>query len=76
MAESVMRTEKRELHTRETADLIFRRYGIRAKPTSLGSQLWRAVKRANSPFYRSKTANNTYGLKEFRSLTGEPVLAS
>jgi len=76
MAENVMRSEKHEMHTREIAERIFKQHGIRVKPTSLGSQLWRAVKRPNSPFYRSKAANNTYGLKSVTNLPDEPMLES
>jgi hypothetical protein len=61
MAETVLRDEKREMHTREIAERIFQQFGVRVKPTSLGSQLWRATRRPNSPFCRSKNRKNTYG---------------
>ena len=41
--------------------------GIRVNKGSLGTQLWRHVKKhPDSPFYKSKRTRNTYGLKERR----------
>ena len=67
MALRVLRKHRKEMHTGEIAEHIFEEFHVRVNKRSLGTQLWRHIKRhQDSPFYRSERAQNTYGLKERR----------
>ena len=69
MALQVLRKHRKEMHTKEIAEDIFREFHVRVNKRGLGTQLWRHIKNhSDSPFYKSKTTSNTYGLKE-RQLT-------
>jgi hypothetical protein len=69
MALQVLRKHRKEMHTKEIAEDIFREFHIRVSKRGLGTQLWRHIKNhSDSPFYKSKRTSNTYGLKE-RHLT-------
>ena len=67
MALRVLRKHRKEMHADEIAEHIFEEFGVRVSKGSLGTQLWRHIKRhPDSPFYKSDRARNTYGLKERR----------
>jgi len=67
MAVQVLRKHRKEMHAEEIAEHIFEEFNVRVSKGSLGTQLWRHIKRhPDSPFYKSKRARNTYGLKERR----------
>jgi len=69
MALQVLRKHRKEMHTKEIAEDIFREFQVRVSKRGLGTQLWRHSKNhPDSPFYKSKKTSNTYGLKE-RQLT-------
>jgi hypothetical protein len=73
MALHVLRKHRKEMHAEEIAEQIFQEFNVKVNKVSLGTQLWRHIKiHPDSPFYKSKKAWNTYGLKE-RQLTATTV---
>jgi hypothetical protein len=67
MALQVLRKHRKEMHAGEIAKHIFQDFHVQINKGSLGTQLWRHVKKhPDSPFYKSKRTRNTYGLKERR----------
>ena len=67
MALEVLRKYRKEMHTDEIAKHIVQEFNVRLNHASLATQLWRHIKKhPDSPFYKSKRARNTYGLKERR----------
>jgi len=67
MALQVLRKRRKEMHAEEIAEHIFQEFHVRVNKGSLGTQLWRHIKKhPDSPFYKSKRTGNAYGLKERR----------
>ena len=67
LALEVLRKYRKEMHTDEIAKHIVQEFNVKVNSGGLATQLWRHIKKhPDSPFYKSKRARNTYGLKERR----------